>query len=109
MQNKLSDKSCKSGNLPLLTEDEIDGLLEKLEDSWEVITYHHLEKEFSFNDFSEALKFTNKVGEIAEDQDHHPDILLSYGKVKLTIWTHKGGGLTENDFIFAAKVDELDD
>ena len=68
---------------------------------------HQLEKEFRFKDFREALAFTNRVGELAEAQGHHPDIYLTWGKVKLTIWTHKVDGLTESDFILAAKADAL--
>ena len=66
-----------------------------------------MEREFKFKDFREALTFTNKVGELAEEQGHHPDIYLSWGKVKVTIWTHKIDGLTESDFVLAAKIDRL--
>ena len=72
-----------------------------------VIDNHHLEKEFKFKDFREALSFTNKVGKLAEAQGHHPDIYLAWGKVRLTIWTHKVDGLTESDFVLAAKADRL--
>jgi pterin-4a-carbinolamine dehydratase len=68
---------------------------------------HHLERDYKFADFRQALAFTNKVGELAEQQNHHPDIYLAWGKVKLTLWTHKIDGLTESDFIFAAKVDKI--
>ena len=74
---------------------------------WTVVEQHHLEKEYKFKDFREALDFTNRVGELAENVDHHPEICLSWGKVKITIWTHKIGGLAENDFVFAAKADAL--
>lgn len=74
---------------------------------WEVVEDHHLKKEFQFGDFEQALAFTNSVGAIAEEQGHHPDIYLAYGKVKITVWTHKIDGLTENDFIFAAKVEGI--
>ncbi len=67
---------------------------------------HHLEKVFRFKNFREALDFTWHIGELAEQQDHHPDIHLAWGEVKVTIWTHKIDGLTESDFIFAAKVDQ---
>jgi 4a-hydroxytetrahydrobiopterin dehydratase len=67
-----------------------------------------LEKTFEFKDFREALTFTNRVGELAETVGHHPDIYLSWGKVKVTIWTHKIDGLTESDFILAAKIENLD-
>ena len=66
-----------------------------------------LEKEFRFDDFRSALGFTNRVGELAEEQGHHPDIHLSWGRVRIEIWTHKIDGLTESDFVLAAKVDEL--
>lgn len=72
-----------------------------------VVDEHHLEKEYIFSNFRQALAFTNQVGELAEDQGHHPDIYLAWGIVKLMIWTHRIDGLTESDFIFAAKVDGL--
>ena len=68
---------------------------------------HHLEKTYEFDDFRQALDYTNKVGEMAEEQGHHPDIYLAWGVVKVTIWTHKIDGLTESDFVFAAKCDTL--
>ena len=68
---------------------------------------HHVEKEFVFRDFKTALNFTNKVGKIAEKEGHHPDIFLSWGKVKIITYTHKINGLHENDFILAAKIDKL--
>jgi 4a-hydroxytetrahydrobiopterin dehydratase len=80
-------------------------LYRQLDNSWKIIEEHHLEKEYLFKDFKEALSFTNKVGEIAEHEGHHPDIHLSYGKVKIVLWTHKIDGLSENDFILAAKCD----
>ena len=85
---------------------KLDDLMEKLKNDWKIIKEHHLEKEYSFKNFKEALNFTIKVGELAENQGHHPDISLAWGKVKLTIWTHKIDGLTESDFIFAAKADK---
>ena len=85
---------------------KLDDLLEKLKNDWKIIKEHHLEKEYSFKNFKEALNFTIKIGELAENQGHHPDIFLAWGKVKLTIWTHKIDGLTESDFIFAAKADK---
>ena len=80
--------------------------MDKLKNDWKIINEHHLEKEYSFKNFKEALDFTVKVGELAEKQGHHPDIFLAWGKVKLTIWTHKIDGVTESDFIFAAKADK---
>ena len=75
--------------------------------SWKVVRSHHLEKEYKFKDFLTALKFTNKVGKVAETMNHHPDVLLVWGKVKLTIFDHQAGGLTESDFVLAAKADRL--
>ncbi len=104
----LSKKTCIpcKGGVPPLKGEKLDDLLEKLKNDWKIIKEHHLEKEYSFKNFKEALDFTIKVGELAENQGHHPDIFLAWGKVKLTIWTHKIDGLTESDFIFAAKADK---
>lgn len=82
-------------------------LANKLGRSWKVVKSHHLEREYEFKDFRAALAFTNKVGKLAERVQHHPDIYLAWGKVKLTLWTHKVDGLTEGDFVFAAKVNQL--
>jgi 4a-hydroxytetrahydrobiopterin dehydratase len=79
----------------------------ELDGGWQVMGERQLEKEYRFKDFREALGFTNKVGELAEAQGHHPDIYLAWGKVKLSIWTHKINGLTESDFVLAAKADRL--
>jgi len=95
---------CKGGVLPLKGP-ELTGLLDELGGGWRVVGGHHLEKEYHFKDFRTALAFTNRVGELAEVQGHHPDIQLSWGKVRLTVWTHKIDGLTESDFIFAARAD----
>ena len=74
--------------------------------SWQTAN-NRLHKSFHFPDFKSALAFVNKVGELAEEQGHHPDILLSWGKAEITLWTHKINGLTESDFIMAAKIDQL--
>lgn len=97
---------CKGG-VPPLKGKEITDLLKKLGGSWKAVEEHHLEKEFRFDDFASALAFVNKVGELAEEQGHHPDIYLAWGKVRITIWTHKIDGLTESDFVLAAKIDRL--
>lgn len=106
---KLSQKHCVPcrGGVPPLKGEKVLALYAELKEGWEVIDDHHLEKSYDFPDFKTALAFTNKVGDIAEQEGHHPDILLSYGKVKLSIWTHKINGLSESDFILAAKCDEL--
>lgn len=105
----LATKECVpcQGGVPPLRGSELKQLLEKLGNDWQVIEEHHLRKQYGFKNFREALAFTNKVGELAEAQGHHPDIALSWGKVELTVWTHKIKGLTESDFIFAAKADTL--
>ncbi len=74
---------------------------------WKVINEHHIAREYTFPDFRSALAFVNKIGEVAEEQGHHPDIFLTWGKVGITLWTHKVDGLTESDFILAAKIDKL--
>ena len=105
----LAAKECKpcKGGVPPLAGEELDRLHDELGSGWEVKDDHHLTKTFEFDDFKGALAFTNRVGELAEDQGHHPDIYLTWGKVRLDIWTHKIDGLTESDFVLAAKVEEL--
>jgi 4a-hydroxytetrahydrobiopterin dehydratase len=97
---------CKAGTLPLKGA-ELNRLAVELGNGWRVVDEHHLEKEFKFKNFAEALAFTNRVGELAELVGHHPDIFLAWGRVKLTVWTHSINGLSESDFIFAAKVGNL--
>lgn len=80
----------------------------QLREGWRVVADQKLEREFSFPDFRQALAFTNQVGELAEQEGHHPDVFLAWGLVRLTLWTHSSGGLTESDFILAAKVDALE-
>lgn len=87
---------------------EIAALLPQLE-GWEVVNEHHLSKTYTFKNFAEALAFVNRVGAMAEEQWHHPDVHLAWGKVTVEIWTHKINGLTESDFVFAAKCDALRD
>ena len=108
-QDSLANRSCSAcqGGVEPLKGEALSAFAEQLSDGWQVIEEHHLEKEFKFKNFKEALDFVNRVGDIAESQGHHPDIQLSWGKVKLTVLTHKISGLHENDFIFAAKVDQL--
>ena len=102
--SELAQENCIPcrGGVPPLKGEELDALQEKLGNGWQIINEHHLEKEYIFADFRQALDFTVKVGEVAENQGHHPDIYLAWGKVKLTIWTHKIDGLTESDFILGA-------
>lgn len=98
---------CSVG-APTLEENEIKKLMKSLKDGWDVIDNKKLEKTYKFKNFKEALDFTNKVGALAEEEGHHPDVYLSWGKVVIRLWTHKIGGLHENDFILAAKIDEID-
>lgn len=106
----LAEKECVpcKGGTPALKGADLDRLSRQLHEDWRVVNEHHLEREYKFKNFRDALTFTNKVGELAEEQGHHPDIYLAWGEVKLTLWTHKIDGLTESDFVFAAKVDELE-
>jgi 4a-hydroxytetrahydrobiopterin dehydratase len=82
-----------------------DELLRELDDGWSVNPDGHLERTYSFPNFVEAIAFANRVGEIAEAQNHHPDLHVAWGKCTVEIWTHKIQGLTESDFYFAAKAD----
>lgn len=106
--NQLALKDCVpcKGGVPPLEGEELTRLQKELDGDWDVVEGHHLEKHYQFSDFREALAFTNRVGELAEEQGHHPDIYLAWGKVKIEIWTHKINGLTESDFVFAAKADK---
>jgi 4a-hydroxytetrahydrobiopterin dehydratase len=97
---------CKSGTPPLEGE-FIAALLAQLDHDWKVVDDHHLEKEYRFPNFLQALAYTNRIGGLAEAVGHHPDIHLAWGKVRLTLWTHSINGLSESDFIFAAKADAV--
>jgi len=103
---ELSEKQCVPcrGGIPPLTAEEISPLLEQIS-NWEVIEAHQIQKTFTSENFRSALDFVNRVGEIAEEQGHHPDLYLAWGKVEVKIWTHKINGLSESDFILAAKID----
>ena len=96
---------CRGG-VPALKGTDLEAMRRKLP-GWEVVNEHHLHKMFTFPDFGRALAFVNRVGDLAEQQGHHPDIFLAWGKVEITIWTHAINGLTESDFILAAKIDQL--
>ena len=108
-KNKLTESKCVpcQGGIEPLKGQAICDLVGEISSDWNVIDEHHLEKEYKFKNFRQALEFVNKVGELAESQGHHPDIYLSWGKVKLTICTHKINGLHKNDFILAAMIDGL--
>lgn len=103
----LASRDCVPcrGGVPPLEEAEIQRLLKELE-GWEVVEAHHLRKLFEFKNFRAALELVNRIGELAEDEGHHPDISFGWGRAEITIWTHKVDGLTESDFILAAKIDK---
>lgn len=97
------------GDVPPLTDEEVERLKPQVS-GWELIQVDgipRLQRTFKFKNFAEALSFTNRVGELAEAEDHHPAILTEWGKVTVTWWTHKIKGLHQNDFIMAAKTDAL--
>ncbi len=104
----LADKKCVpcKGGVPPLKGEELQRLSAQLPD-WKVVEGHHLQRTFLFPDFRKALDFVNRAGEVAEDQGHHPDLALSWGSVEVKIFTHKIEGLTESDFILAAKIDQV--
>jgi 4a-hydroxytetrahydrobiopterin dehydratase len=106
--SELASKNCVpcKGGVPPLAGKELEELARQVP-QWKVVEGHHIRRDFKFADFAQALAFVNKVGAIAEEQGHHPDILLSWGKAEVTTWTHKINGLTESDFILAAKIDRI--
>ena len=105
---ELAERQCVPcrGGVPPLAGEEVRKLVEQL-DGWQVINGHHLQKTYGFKNFREALDFVNRIGELSEEQGHHPDICFGWGKAEITIWTHKIDGLTESDFVLAAKIDQL--
>ena len=104
----LASKTCVPcrGGEPPLKGDELHSYSHQLP-NWHVIDERQITRAFTFPDFQKALDFVNRVGAVAEDQGHHPDILLTWGRVVITLWTHKVDGLTESDFIMAAKIDRV--
>src|SRR4029078_9331959 len=104
----LASRDCVPcrGGVPPLKGDELTTLQNEIS-GWEVVNEHHLRKEFKFGDFEKTLEFVNRVGQLAEAQWHHPDICFGWGSAEVTIWTHKIDGLTESDFILAAKIDQV--
>jgi 4a-hydroxytetrahydrobiopterin dehydratase len=105
---ELAERQCVPcrGGVPPLQGPEIEKLLGQL-DGWQVINEHHLQKSYRFEDFRASLHFVNRIGELAESQGHHPDICFGWGQAEIKIWTHKIDGLTESDFVLAAKIDKL--
>ena len=108
---ELAQKHCEpcSEDTEPLTGDALDPYRNELGDRWSVEDEHHLVGEFEFDDFLDALDFTNRVGEIAEEEGHHPEICLTWGRASVKIWTHAIDGLSENDFILAAKIERSED
>jgi 4a-hydroxytetrahydrobiopterin dehydratase len=105
----LAEKKCMpcKGGTPPLKGAGLASLHGQLGHDWKVIREHQLEKEFKFKNFAQALEFTNRIGAVAEAEDHHPDIFLAWGKVGITLWTHSIDGLAEGDFVMAAKIESL--
>jgi 4a-hydroxytetrahydrobiopterin dehydratase len=108
MTEKLADQTCIPcrGGVPPMKGRELKRILQ-LVPQWKATNQHHISRAFVFPDFKRALDFVNRVGDVAERQGHHPDILLAWGKAEITLWTHKIDGLTQSDFIMAAKIDQL--
>ncbi len=105
---ELSTKQCKpcAEGAEALSGPALDALVAQL-DGWEVVDGHHLAKSYAFEDFATALAFVNRLGAVAEGQGHHPDIALAWGRVGIAVFTHDIGGLSENDFILAARIDDV--
>lgn len=108
--NDLADKKCKpcEGGTPPLAESEVEEFMKKLPEGWwHVQDGKKLEKEFSFKNFLKAMAFVDRVADVAESEDHHPDIHIHYNKVRIELWTHAINGLSENDFIVASKIEAM--
>lgn len=108
--SKLSKKKCKAceGDVEALFCEQSEELLKQLSSDWMLIDQcRMLARTFTFKDFAQALAFANKIGEIAEAEQHHPDLTVGYGNLGVELTTHAIGGLSENDFIVAAKIDEI--
>ena len=109
-QQALADQECEactSDDEPMEGE-ALQELYEQIDtDVWEIIDEHHLEGTYGFEDFRDALEFTYEVGELAEEEWHHPDLHLSWGEVVVEMWTHEIDGLFETDFIMAARMDRI--
>lgn len=105
----LADQDCVpcKGGVPPMERDQAEELLAELEEGWKLNEDGHLERAYTFDNFVDAMAFANRVGDIAEEQSHHPDLHVSWGKCVVEIWTHKIQGLTKSDFYFAAKADRV--
>ena len=107
--DRLGDRTCVPcrGGVPPVTGAELESLRGQVSSEWVVVNGHHLEREFKVPNFRAALDLANRIGEIAEQQRHHPDLLVAWGRLKITLYTHAIDGLHENDFILAARIDQL--
>ena len=105
----LADQTCVpcKGGVPPMERARAEELLRELDEGWELNADGHLQRTYSFSNFVDAMAFANRVGDIAEEQNHHPDLSVAWGKCTVEIWTHKIGGLTDSDYYFAAKVDRV--
>ena len=103
----LADQKCVPcrGGVPPMEPARADALLRELDEGWRLNAEGHLEREYRVRDFAEAMALANKVAEVAEQEGHHPDLRIAWGRCAVEIWTHKIKGLTESDFFFAAKAD----
>ena len=106
---ELAQKQCVPcrGGIPPLKGNPLQTLFKRLESGWKIIDEHHLQKDYTFDSYQEAVRFTNLIADLAESEGHHPELLLSFQNVRVSIWTHKIDGMVESDFIFAAKSDQI--
>jgi 4a-hydroxytetrahydrobiopterin dehydratase len=106
--SSLADQHCVPcrGGVPALSGESLTPLVKQVPD-WKIVQEHHLARSFAFPDFRQALALVNRIGEVAEAEGHHPDICLTWGKVDVEIYTHKIKGLSESDFVLAAKIDRV--
>lgn len=107
--SSLAQKHCAEceGKAKPLTVSEAQELRKQLDPAWAIQEQHHLDREFKFKDFRQALVFVNRIGDVAENEGHHPDLQLGWGYVRVTLWTHSVNALTEGDFVLAAKIDQI--
>ncbi len=106
---ELNEKKCVpcEGGIPKLTREQVDTYYKELNKDWEIIRDSKIKRIFHFVNFVQTMDFVNRLAEIAEEEGHHPDLHISYGKCVVELWTHAINGLSENDFIVAAKIDIL--
>jgi 4a-hydroxytetrahydrobiopterin dehydratase len=106
---KLIQKKCVpcEGGVPTLTAKEIETYSKEFKEPWEVVDEMKIVKDFQFRDYPSTIKFVNRVADLAEEEGHHPVMHVFFSKVTIELWTHAILGLSENDFILAAKIDEL--